>query len=254
MDYVVETEGLTQRFGPIVAINDLKLRIREGEIYGLLGPNGSGKTTLIRLMLGLIRASAGSITVLETPMPDRGILRRIGYMPQSSSLYPDLTVWENLTFFASITGVKSDGRMREVLDLVDLLERRNSLVAVLSGGMRQRVSLACAMVHSPKLLLLDEPTVGVDPQLRQTFWKHFRQLVAQGTTIVVSSHVMDEADRCDRLGFMREGKLLAEGSPGDLRQWSVKTNLEEAFLYYAESRNVHGNLSDHETGKESTRL
>ncbi|MDO8671788.1 MAG: ABC transporter ATP-binding protein, partial [Dehalococcoidia bacterium] len=199
MGYVVEARGLVQRFGPITAVDELDLRIQEGEIYGLLGPNGSGKSTLIRLMLGLLKASAGWISVLGVPMPDRQTLGLMGYMPQSSSLYLDLTVWENVSFFATLTGMKSKTKIDEVLDLVDLAGRRDSLVATLSGGMRQRVSLACALVHGPKLLLLDEPTVGVDPYLRKSFWTHFRQLAANGTTIVVSSHVMDEADRCDRL-------------------------------------------------------
>lgn len=233
MGYVVETNGLTQKFGLITAVDDLNLRIQEGEIYGLLGPNGSGKTTLIRLMLGLLKPTSGSISVLGTAMPDRAILSRIGYMPQAVSLYPDLTVWENVSFFASLSGVGSKDRLEEVLRLVNLLERKDSLTMTLSGGMRQRVSLACALVHSPGLLLLDEPTVGVDPQLRQTFWQHFRQLSAQGTTIVVSSHVMDEADRCDRLGFMREGGLLAEGTPNELRRRADKGNLEDAFLVFA---------------------
>ena len=149
-------------------------------------------------------------------------------MTQAAALYPDITVEENLRFFAAISG--ADGNVHEVLRVVELEPRRNSVVATLSGGMRQRCSLACALVHRPRLLLLDEPTVGVDPQLRVQFWEHFRQMAAAGTTIVVSSHVMDEAERCQRLGLIRFGKLLAEGTPNEVRASAGTNNLEEAFL------------------------
>ncbi|MBI2863339.1 MAG: ABC transporter ATP-binding protein [Chloroflexi bacterium] len=241
MSYVVEARGIVQKFGPITAIDGLDLRIQVGNIYGLLGPNGSGKSTFIRLALGLLKATSGTIAVFGAQMPDRKILRRIGYMPQAGSLYLDLTVRENVSFFATLSGVTGRAKVDEALELVDLAARRESLVGTLSGGMRQRVSLACALVHHPGLLLLDEPTVGVDPRLRRSFWQHFRRLAAGGTTIVVSSHVMDEADRCDKLGFMRQGKLLAEGTPADLRRMTGQTNLEEAFLCFAEGgRRVEG--------------
>ncbi|GAC1653733.1 MAG: ABC transporter ATP-binding protein [Candidatus Dormibacteraceae bacterium] len=224
----VVVEGVGKSFGALRALDDVSLRVRTGEVYGLLGPNGSGKTTLIRMLVGLIAPDAGSVTVLDRRIPDLDVLGRIGYMTQQAALYPDLTVAENLSFFAAVNG--AEGGVQDALRFVELWDRRDSVVGTLSGGMRQRVSLACAIVHRPALLLLDEPTVGVDPQLRLQFWDRFRAMTAQGTSIVVSSHVMDEAERCDRLGLIRFGRLLDEGSVAELKAKAGVTNLEEAFL------------------------
>jgi len=180
------------------------------------------------MLVGLIAPDAGSVTVLDRRIPDLDVLGRIGYMTQQAALYPDLTVAENLSFFAAVNG--AEGGVQDALRFVELWDRRDSVVGTLSGGMRQRVSLACAIVHRPALLLLDEPTVGVDPQLRLQFWDRFREMTAQGTSIVVSSHVMDEAERCDRLGLIRFGRLLDEGSVAELKAKAGVTNLEEAFL------------------------
>src|SRR5689334_3778188 len=229
--YAVEVEDVSKSFGSLKALNGVTLRVRQGEIYGLLGPNGAGKTTLIRTIVGLIAPDAGSVTVLGHKLPNLDVLRQVGYMTQQAALYPGLSVEENVKFFAAINGVE-DG-VDEVLRFVHLDNRRNSVVANLSGGMRQRCSLACALVHRPKLLLLDEPTVGVDPQLRVQFWDSFRRMADDGTTLVVSSHVMDEADRCQRLGLIQYGRLLAEGSPADIRVRGGSQNLEEAFLALA---------------------
>jgi ABC-2 type transport system ATP-binding protein len=226
--YAVDVNNVVKSFGTQKALDGLTLRVRPGEIYGLLGPNGSGKTTLIRAIVGLVAPDSGTVTVLGRRIPDLDILAQIGYMTQQAALYPDLSVEENLRFFAAISG--SDGNVTEVLKTVELDERRRSVVSELSGGMRQRCSLACALVHRPKLLLLDEPTVGVDPQLRVQFWEHFREMAAAGTTILVSSHVMDEAERCQRLGLIRFGKLLTEGTPAEVRATAGTNNLEEAFL------------------------
>lgn len=231
--FAVVTRGLTKRFGSLTAVDAVSLRVRQGEIYGLLGPNGAGKTTLIRMLLGLVRPSEGEATVLGRRVPDKGALSAIGYMTQSEALYQDLTVRENLEFFATVFGSRSSARVHELLELVDLQERADTLVATLSGGTKRRVSLACALVHHPQLLLLDEPTVGIDPQLRALLWSHFRRMSEEGVTLVISSHVMDEAERCSRLGFLRDGKLLAEGSAGELRASTGKATLEEAFLHYA---------------------
>jgi ABC-2 type transport system ATP-binding protein len=233
MEPVVQTTELHKHFGAIRAVDGLDLSVRCGEIYGLLGPNGSGKTTLIRLLVGLLKPTAGSVRVLDRTMPDKALLAQVGYMTQSSALYEDLTMRENVTFFAEMCGGVSRARVDEVIALVDLADRARSLVRTLSGGMRQRASLACALVHRPRLLLLDEPTVGVDPQLRATFWAYFRELAAAGTTLIVSSHVMDEAERCDRLGFIRQGRLLAEGSAAELRATAGAATLEEAFVRFA---------------------
>jgi ABC-2 type transport system ATP-binding protein len=224
----IQVEGLTKSFGRLRALAGVSLRVRVGEVYGLLGPNGSGKTTLIRALLGMVRPDSGQVRVLGRLMPDRAVLARIGYMTQAAALYPDLSVAENVAFFAAINGVEA--KVDEALQFVDLEARKNSVVATLSGGMRTRVSLACAVVHRPALLLLDEPTVGVDPQLRRRLWDQFRDMAAEGRTILVSSHVMDEAERCDRLGLIRSGRLLSEGSVEELKRQAEVDRLEDAFL------------------------
>jgi ABC-2 type transport system ATP-binding protein len=226
--FAVDVDNVVKSFGTMRALDGITLRVKPGEIYGLLGPNGSGKTTLIRAIVGLVAPDSGTVTVLGTRMPNLDILGSVGYMTQAAALYTDISVEENLRFFAAISG--ADSNVDEVLKVVELEQRRNSVVATLSGGMRQRCSLACALVHRPRLLLLDEPTVGVDPQLRVQFWEHFRQMAAAGTTILVSSHVMDEAERCQRLGLIRFGKLLGEGTPNEVRAAAGTNNLEEAFL------------------------
>ncbi len=227
----VEVDSVTKEFGDIKALNGVTLRVRRGEIYGLLGPNGAGKTTLIRAIVGLIAPNSGTVTVLGHKLPNLDVLRQVGYMTQQAALYPGLSVEENVRFFAAIYGV--DSGVKDALEFVDLYSRRGSVVSTLSGGMRQRCSLACALVHRPQLLLLDEPTVGVDPQLRVELWEQFRRMAADGTTIIVSSHVMDEAERCQRLGLIQYGRLLAEGSPSEVRALAGTQNLEEAFLKLA---------------------
>ena len=237
MGTLIETANLCKHFGPIRAVDELDLSVQAGEIYGLLGPNGSGKTTLIRLLTGLLLPTSGSVRILGCDMPDKAILAQVGYMTQADALYTDLTLRENVAFFAEICGCRDRQAIDDAIELIGLQDRASSLVGTLSGGMRQRTSLACALVHRPSLLLLDEPTVGVDPQLRAVFWQHFRQLADEGTTLVVSSHVMEEAERCDRLGFMRQGRLLAEGSSDALRAQTGTASLEEAFLCFADGAN-----------------
>lgn len=227
--FAIDIDNAVKSFGPIKALDGVTLRVRKGEIYGLLGPNGSGKTTLIRMVVGLIAPDLGTVTVLGHRIPDVALLSQIGYMTQQAALYPDISVQENVQFFAAINGA-AEANIAEALKTVQLYDRRTSVVSTLSGGMRTRCSLACALVHKPSLLLLDEPTVGVDPQLRVQFWEYFRQLAAGGTTILVSSHVMDEAERCQRLGLILFGKLLTEGTPDEVRQKAGVTNLENAFL------------------------
>lgn len=234
LDQAVEVDGVVKSFGNVRALDGVTLQVRKGEVYGLLGPNGSGKTTLIRTLVGLVRPDAGQVRVLGRRMPDLGILGRIGYMTQAAALYPDLSVRENVEFFAAVNGASRN--VGKVLEVVQLADRAGSVVSTLSGGMRQRASLACALVHEPELLLLDEPTVGIDPQLRVEFWEHFRRLTATGTTIIVSSHVMDEAERADRLGLVRAGRLLAEGSVADLKAKAGVERLEDAFLKLSASR------------------
>ena len=229
--FAVEVDNVSKSFGSFKALNGVSLRVRKGEIYGLLGPNGAGKSTLIRHICGLLEANSGTVTVLGVRMPNVPVLRRIGYMTQQAALYPGLSVEENVDFFAAINS--ADSGVKDALEIVQLYDRRKSVVATLSGGQRQRCSLACALVHKPELLLLDEPTVGIDPQLRVQFWEYFRQMAAAGTTIIVSSHVMDEADRCQRLGLVQYGRVLAEGTPAEIRAQGGSQNLEEAFLALA---------------------
>jgi ABC-2 type transport system ATP-binding protein len=226
----IETHDLRKDFGEIRAVDGIDLSCTAGQIYGLLGPNGSGKTTLIRLMAGLAVATSGTVSVLGTRMPSRPLLARIGYMTQSDGLYSELSVWENLSFFAAMSGQRDKAAIAEILDVVELGDRRDTPILHLSGGMRRRLSLACALVHRPAVVFLDEPTVGVDPVLRYQLWEHFRRLAIDGTTLVVSSHVMDEGDRCDQLVLIRSGRVLTQGSGSEIRQQAGTTDLESAFL------------------------
>jgi ABC-2 type transport system ATP-binding protein len=233
---VVEIRNVSKTFGKLRALDNFTITINEGETYGLIGPNGSGKTTLIRTIVGLSTPNAGEVRILGHKTPSRAVAKDIGYMTQASALYSELTIRENLAFFGTIYGLQGQRlkqRVDEVLETVDLAERGSSIVETLSGGMKQRVSLATALIHEPRLMLLDEPTVGIDPELRLSFWDHFARLNAQGVTLIVSTHHLDEASRCHRLGLMRFGVLLAEDKPSELTRLSGKETMEEAFLYYA---------------------
>jgi len=229
----VEAIALRKDFGEIRAVDGIDMNLPPGRIYGLLGPNGSGKTTLIRLLMGLAPATSGTVRVLGVEMPSRSNLSRIGYMTQSDGIYPELSVWENLTFFAALYGQTNKTELHRSLELVELDRRAATPAMQLSGGMRRRLSMACALAHHPEVIFLDEPTVGVDPALRVQFWDHFHRLAAGGATLLVSSHVMDEADRCDELLFIRDGHVLAQGTPGELRTRAGTDNLETAFLSFA---------------------
>ena len=229
----IETRDVRKTFGSVAAVDGVTLALAPGRVYGLLGPNGSGKTTLIRLLMGLGRATSGDVHVLGVRMPSRENLARIGYMTQADGVYAELSVWENLRFFATLFGPPNDAALQETLRLVELTERRNTPAFQLSGGMRRRLSLACALAHRPTVIFLDEPTVGVDPALRVQFWDHFRRLAADGATLLVSSHVMDEADRCDELLLMRAGRIIARGTGADIRLEAGTEDLEGAFLKLA---------------------
>lgn len=233
---MVVTDQLVKEFGRLRAVDNLTMTIRAGETYGLIGPNGSGKTTLIRMLVGLIRPTRGIIQVMGERIPSAKVAPHIGYMTQLTALYNDLTARENMQFFCSIYGLRGKAqkqRIDEMLERVELADRANDVVAHFSGGMKQRLSLACALVHHPSLALLDEPTVGVDPELRRSFWDYFAQLNQEGVTIIVSTHHLDEASRCTRLGLMRNGVLLAQDSPQELLRQSGQDNMEDAFLYFA---------------------
>lgn len=236
-DVPIVVESAVKTFGALHALDGVTLSVPMGETFGLIGPNGSGKTTLIRLLLGLSRPTSGVVRVLGRVMPDHRVAGQIGYMTQSSALYSELSVRENLAFFGRLYGLRGrtlHTRIDATLELVELLDRAGSIVRTLSGGMRQRTSLACALIHEPPLLFLDEPTVGIDPELRHTFWDYFALLNQRGVTIVVSTHHLDEAARCNRIALMRFGKLLAVDTPAALRAQSGEDDFEKAFLYFAQ--------------------
>ena len=238
--------NLVFNYGKLRVIDDISLEIPTGTSFGLLGPNGSGKTTLIRLLTGLLKPADGGIRCLgKAPSPAHA--RNIGYMPQLPSLYTELSVEQNIDFFARIYGLrdkkKRTQRVAEVIKLVDLYPKRKTQVVKLSGGMKQRVSLGCAIVHQPPLIFLDEPTVGLDPELRVHFWDYFGSLTQSGSTLVVSSHTMDDAAHCQKLVFLREGRVIAIGSPAELRAatGTAEATLEDAFLYFIKHSEVKEN-------------
>ncbi len=221
-ELVVEARGLVKRFTDVTAVDGVDVLIEMGETYGLLGPNGAGKTTTIRMICGLIKPTRGEIRVFGYRMPRDRIKasRLIGYVTQNTSLYEDLTVYENLMFYASVYGLRGSERRRaveETLDRFMLREFRDKMVGKLSGGTIKRVSLAVSMVHSPRLLILDEPTAGIDPMLRRMFWEMFRELSREGLTLLVTTHYMDEAENCDRISLMLSGKIVATGTPEEIK-------------------------------------
>jgi ABC-2 type transport system ATP-binding protein len=211
------------------AIHDLSVRIARGTITGLLGPSGCGKTTLMRSIVGTQIVASGSVTVLGRPAGSPELRHRVGYVTQDPTIYDDLRVIDNVKYFAALYGVPAS-RSAEVVDSVGLRDDKDTYCHNLSGGQRSRVSLACALVGDPDLLVLDEPTVGLDPVLRVDLWEQFRALARRGITLLVSSHVMDEADRCEDLLLMRDGRLLAHTTPTRLREDTRCNSLEEAFL------------------------
>jgi len=219
----VEARGLTKSFKGLVAVDRVSLEVEAGEVFGLLGPNGAGKTTTIRMICGLLEPDEGWVKVYGLdPLKQAGEVKRaLGYMPQRFSLYDDLTVWENLDFYGSVYGLpkrERERRAEEMLSFVELKGFENHLAGKLSGGMKQRLSLAAALLHAPRLLVLDEPTAGIDPPLRRSFWSYFRRLNREGVTILVTTHYMDEAENCGRLGLMSGGRVVAVGSPKELKR------------------------------------
>jgi ABC-2 type transport system ATP-binding protein len=225
----VEIEALRIVRGGREVLHELAFSVLPGEVTGLLGPSGCGKTTLMRAIVGVQRVTAGAVTVLGEPAGTAALRSRIGYVTQAPSVYDDLTVEENLVFFASVLGVGHD-RVDACVRLVDLEGHRGKVVRQLSGGERSRVSLAVALLGRPALIVLDEPTVGLDPVLRKDLWETFHRLADEGAAVFVSSHVMDEATRCDRLILMRDGRIIADDTPAGLLEKTGADDIEAAFL------------------------
>jgi ABC-2 type transport system ATP-binding protein len=235
----VRVSGLTKSFGGFIALAGLALSVDKGKIFGLLGPNGAGKTTLIKVLCGLMRPTSGEARVLDSE-PD-AVSARIGYMPQESALYLDMTARENMRFFGRLYGI-AEGTMRkreeELLKLVGLEAWGDKLVSTFSGGMKHRASLACSLMHEPEVLFLDEPTVGIDPELRANFWQHFKGLSAKGVTVIITTHYLDESRHCDDVAFLLRGKVVAKGTPGELLRTTGTSNMEDAFLALARASGV----------------
>ena len=233
---VIRTEKLTKRFGRLIAVDEISLDVERGEIYGLLGPNGAGKTTLVRMLCGLLSPTSGKAYVLDAEVPSPKVKPKVGYMPQESAIYLDLTVHENLQLFSRIYGLSRQEFQRseqDLLEFINLIDRKKELAENLSGGMKHRLSLACAMIHSPELLFLDEPTIGIDPELRAAFWSFFASLREKGVTILMTTHYMDEARRCTRIGLMRSGRYISEGTPSSIMARTGTVSMEDAFLKIA---------------------
>lgn len=221
-DFAIRAQGLSKHFGDLRAVSGLDLNVPRGQIYGFLGPNGSGKSTTIRMLCGLLTPTEGTADVLGTTIPgDSKLLKpKIGYMTQKFSLFGDMTVWENLQFISEIYSYPASerkNRIEELLDKYDLIPQKKQLAGTMSGGQKQRLALACAVLHHPELLLLDEPTSAVDPQSRRDFWAILFRLAQSGTTIMVSTHYMDEAERCHRLAILDRGVKVADGTPQQLQ-------------------------------------
>lgn len=231
----VETVALRKTFGALVAVDSLDLTIGRGEVFGLLGPNGSGKTTTIRMLCGLVTPSSGRATVVgyDVHQAPEQIRRAIGYMSQRYGLYDDLTVAENIRFYATVYGLRGDAREARMVALMDELEltpRARQLAGTLSGGWKQKLALACATAHDPQMLFLDEPTAGVDPAARRTFWEIIHLYAARGTTILVTTHYMDEARQCARLAFLSRGHLIALGTPDEIPRHFGQPSIEDVFI------------------------
>ncbi len=232
---VIQTRGLRKVFGDRVALEGLDLSVHRGEIFGLLGANGSGKTTTIRMLCGLMEPTSGEASVVgfDVVKEPEKVRRRIGYMSQRFGLYEDLTVLENLRFYSGVYGLRGNAartRIAELLDELELGPRSRQLAGTLSGGWKQRLALACATAHRPDLLFLDEPTAGVDPASRQRFWTQIGAFAARGTTILLTTHYMDEAARCERLAFLLAGRLIADGTPDEITAHFNQPTLEAVFI------------------------
>lgn len=233
MNAPIEIKAVSKSFKNKHVLHQIDLTIELGQIFGLIGPSGSGKTTLVKIIVGMDSPSKGNVQVLGKDVPHLQLLRQIGYMAQADALYNDLTGAENLAFFGSLFNIKKDQLQERIAYVANLVQLTNDLkkkVEYYSGGMKRRLSLAVALIQDPQVLILDEPTVGIDPELRQSIWTELQRLKQTGKTILLTTHVMDEADKCDQLAMLREGKIITSGSPLQLKEQHQVNNLEEVFL------------------------
>ncbi len=243
-------KNVIKAFGAKKVLQDISLDIPKAEIFGILGPSGCGKTTAIKAVAGMLACDSGSVEVLGQRVPQLGLLHRIGYMAQGDALYMELTARENLKFLGRIYGMSRqqiDLRIAQTLDLVDLLPDADVQVKNYSGGMKRRLSLAGALLHQPEVIILDEPTVGIDPVLRQKIWMQLAKLAGSGITVLLTTHVMDEAAKCDRLAMMRSGRIIAQGTCQELMEAIGVGSIEEAFIVYG-----GGDNADNSTGTADT--
>lgn len=242
----IELKGIQKSFGKETVLEKIDLSIPEGQLFGLLGPSGSGKTTLVKIMIGLLYPTSGTVQINGIQMSSLKLMQEFGYMAQSDALYSDLTARQNLDFFASIYGIpkkRRKERIQAVAKIVNLIDDLDKILELYSGGMMRRMSLAVALLHEPKLLILDEPTVGIDPALRASIWRDLKELQQKGTTIIITTHVMDEAEKCDSLALLRDGYIIAHGSPDTLKEKSATSSLEEAFLHYGKGSHSEININ-----------
>lgn len=250
MGPMILIRNLVKKFGTIVAVNNLSMEVNRGEIYALLGPNGAGKTTTVRMIMGLLKPTSGEIFVdnIDVIKHPNEVRKVVGYMPQFFSLYSDLTVLENLDFYGRIYGLQREVRLRrirELLEIVELTEYRDTLAGNLSGGLKRRLGLAATLIHNPKLIILDEPTAGVDPPLRRAFWRLFLELRNMGKTILVTTHYMDEAENADRIGLISQGRLKAVGSPKEIKRMVYGGDLMRLIInWHGSNFNETINLRD----------
>ncbi len=244
MENSITLKNIHKSYGKTEVLHGINLEVPRGIIYGLLGPSGCGKTTTVKIMTGILKASSGNVTILNNKMPSYDMMNNIGYMAQSDALYETLTAKENLKFFAKIYGLskaQTEKRINYVMETVNLTKDINKLVREYSGGMKRRLSLAIALLANPKILVLDEPTVGIDPLLRNDIWSEFKLLTEKGITLIVTTHVMDEAEKCNMLAMIRDGNVIASGSPKELIVNSDSCTLEEAFIKYGKPGDSYEN-------------
>ena len=235
-------ENICHSYGKKSVLNGINMHIDQGSIYGLLGPSGCGKTTVVKIMAGILTATSGKVVVLGEEMPKLSMLSRIGYMAQSDALYLSLSAMENMQFFGALYGMKTKDISSRAFSTASLVGLENDLsrpVQSFSGGMKRRLSLAIALLHQPQVLILDEPTVGIDPLLRQKIWQQLRAIADSGVSIVLTTHVMDEAEKCDYLAMLRDGQIIAEDTPSALKRNTNSATIEEAFIYYGEVDHAH---------------